>query len=221
MMIKIWKCVSVAISAIALLALASCNSAFMNGMLDGMYTATTGMYTPSYGAGTTSYSAPSTSGNMDYLLDPRYAAMQVQQQQASYNNTFNQLLNKTVADVQQEESDFKRRYRESYRQSTGQMPTEEQVNNAYSNYLAGKYGNGGGSISSSTSSSSGSDPVQYESVACGTCGGTGTIVKNDTPTMGISNTRHCSICNKTVSGSHYHAPCPVCHGSKTEKRRVR
>lgn len=208
------------IAVIAGVSLCSCDSAFMAGMLDGMAMAASG-----YGTGTGYYpavvtpTAAASGGNLDYLLDPNYAIMQVQQQNAQYNATFNALMNQTVQQVKQEEADFKNNYRQQYYAYSGQYPDEEQVNRAYYDYLAAKNGGTSSSTGAPTVSTSSEGTATYTTVACGTCGGTGTIVKNDVPTFGSTATKHCSLCNKTVSLDHYHVTCPTCHGSRTEKRR--
>ena len=47
---------------------------------------------------------------------------------------------------------------------------------------------------------------------CTWCNGTGEVVKDDAFELGMGGTKYCSKCGKTVSTSHYHAPCPYCHG---------
>lgn len=177
-----------------------------------------GYYMPSYPM---PMPTPMPSGNMDYLLDPNYAIMQVQQQQAQFNDTFNQLMGITVQQVQQEENSFKDNFRTEYYRATGSYPDESMVNEAYNNYLSAKYGNGSSSNSSYGSDNNYSSESNYVVSDCGTCGGTGTIVKNDVPTFGSSSEKWCDTCNKYVSMDHYHTTCPVCKGSKVQKRRVR
>ena len=45
---------------------------------------------------------------------------------------------------------------------------------------------------------------------CGTCNGTGLMVKNDATDFG--QMKWCSTCKQRVSQSHYHAPCTSCGG---------
>lgn len=45
---------------------------------------------------------------------------------------------------------------------------------------------------------------------CGVCGGSGREIRNDATSFG--KTKYCSECGKTVSDSHYHAPCRSCKG---------
>ena len=47
---------------------------------------------------------------------------------------------------------------------------------------------------------------------CTWCNGTGEVVKDDAFELGMGGTKYCNKCGKTVSTSHYHAPCPYCHG---------
>lgn len=47
---------------------------------------------------------------------------------------------------------------------------------------------------------------------CGTCSGTGTIVKYST-SFGLAEKEYCAECGKTVMSNHYHAKCPSCKGT--------
>lgn len=95
----------------------------------------------------------------------------------------------------------------------------------YSNYNTSSYSTPSTSYSSASSSSSSygssSSTTTYTEVACGTCSGTGKIVKTDVPTFGLDKTKYCSDCGKNVGLDHYHATCPVCKGKKVERRRAR
>lgn len=81
------------LSAVMLL-LTSCE-ALMQGMAAGMG----GMGYGGYGMG---FGGVGT-GNMDYLLDPRYAAAQVAQENAYFSNVFNNIASATVNQVKNQE----------------------------------------------------------------------------------------------------------------------
>lgn len=80
---------------IASLSFASCDT-ILQGMADGLggYGGYGMGYMPTYGTG---------GGNMDYLLDPGYAAMQVAQQQAQMNTVNQQLISTSIRQVDEAE----------------------------------------------------------------------------------------------------------------------
>lgn len=69
-------------------------------------------------------------------------------------------------------------------------------------------GKGGGNTAPGSSSTTGT-PSSGKHV-CGLCNGTGYMVKNDATDFG--GTKWCETCKKSVSQSHYHAPCVSCGG---------
>lgn len=88
------KAIHLFLFATSLLLLSSCE-ALMQGMAAGMG----GMGYGGYGMG---FGGVGT-GNMDYLLDPRYAVAQVAQENAYFSNVFNGLATHTVNQVKNQE----------------------------------------------------------------------------------------------------------------------
>ena len=156
-------------------------------------------YMPSYGYG-------GGSGNLDYLLDPNYAAMQVMQQQAQMNAVNEQIIATTIQqvnDAEQAEYQAAKTYRpdltlEQFRQEKAQ---------AYQN------ANSSGSESTTTTDyqqRSTTKDILNRTVGeiCTSCKGSrkcsacnGTKVAH-----GLGNTYKCNVCNEN-------GDCPVCHGT--------
>ncbi len=69
------------------------------------------------------------------------------------------------------------------------------------------------STSSYSSSSSGSSSKNSTTTqkTCSMCNGTGRVVKDNATSFGLDK-KWCDECKKEVFSSHYHAPCPICHG---------
>lgn len=131
-----------------------------------------------------------------------------------------------------EKEDFMARFRTNYYNSHGTLPTTEEEEMAYTQFLqaqtasmnnsyntqwdsSSSYNYDSGSSSSSTSSSSSSTITSRSPRSCGLCGGKGTIV-DTVPTFGIIEKEYCSTCGETVYNGHYHKTCKVCHGTGFE-----
>lgn len=121
-----------------------------------------------------------------------------------------------------EKEDFISKFRANYYTSHGKMPTEEEEELAFTQYLQARnssisnnnstqWSNSSSSSSTSSSSTTSSKPVRR----CGLCGGTGTTVES-VATFGIVEKEYCSTCGKTVYNGHYHKTCSLCHGTGFE-----
>lgn len=187
------------IACIACISLTSCET-FLQGMAAGMGGYGMG-YMPGYGGG-------GGTGNMDYLLDPRYTMMQVAQQQAQMNAVNEQLIQKTIRQVneaEQAEYQAAKKYRpnltlEQFRREKAQL---------YQNSTS----------SGSSTSSGGSAKTDYQQRKrdtlnrtvgedCISCKGTGKCnACNGTKVAhGFGNSYKCNICNEN-------GDCSVCHGT--------
>lgn len=189
------KLQSLILACIVCISLTSCET-FLQGMAAGMGGYGYGMgYAPAYGGGVGS-------GNMDYLLDPRYTMMQVAQQQAQMNAVNEQLILTTVRQVneaEQAEYQAAKKYRpnltfEQFRMEKAQL-----------------YQNSSGSGNSTTT-----DYQQRKrdilnttvGEACTSCKGTGKChACNGTKIAhGFGNSYKCNVCNDN-------GDCSVCHGT--------
>ena len=185
-----------------LVSLSSC-AAFLEGMAAGMSGYGYGMgYMPSYGYG---YGGGS---NMNYLLDPNYAIMQVAQKQASMNSVNEQLITKTIQQVnsaEQEEYQEAKKYRPNL--------TLEQ----FRKEKAQAYQNTKSTANTSTQSTTSTDYKQRTKdilnatagEKCLSCKGSGKCAAcNGTKIAhGFGNSSYiCNVCNDK-------GDCPVCDGT--------
>lgn len=196
------KVIYTALICMASLSFTSCET-FMQGMAAGMggYGYGTGYgtgYMPSYGGG----------GNMNYLLDPNYAIMQVSQQQAQMNAVNEQLISNAIQkmnDAEQEEYQAAKRYRPNL--------TLEQfrLEKAQAYQL----------MNSSENTSSSSYETSTTSQNCIRCKGSGRQVYETNPVMLGSDDYKvkCDECGQKFlkSVGHTHISCKLCGG--TGKRR--
>lgn len=116
----------------------------------------------------------------------------------------------------EEEQEFKSKFRENYKELYGIYPDESVVDEAYINYLETKDkltatqndGNGSANV----------NPRQEDSI-CLKCNGTGTIIETGNA-LGMHGKKYCEDCRQYVPLDHYHVPCPDCHGTgrQTEAR---
>lgn len=181
--------------------LTSCET-FLQGMATGMgsYGGYGMGYMPTYGTG---------SGNLDYLLDPRYAMMQVAQQQAQMNAVNEQLIRTTVRQVNEaEQAEYQAA--KKYRPNLTLEQFRREKAQAYQNV------NGSGSNTRSSSSTSGS--TSSSSRQCNYCNGTGRrVYDTNPPTFGLDNGEKvkCNECGQTFlkSTGHTHVSCQYCGGT--------
>lgn len=100
----------------------SCSSSFWEGLATGM----SGLgYYPTYSAG---------GNNMNYLLDPSYAMAQTIQQQQQVNNFFVETTTATMKQVKREEEEYINNWILNFKNNYGRNPTEQEINDARSQY---------------------------------------------------------------------------------------
>ena len=63
------------------------------------------------------------------------------------------------------------------------------------------------------------EQITFSDHTCTLCGGKGTIPDNGGTTFGLSSTKYCSDCGKTVDLSHRHIQCPSCGGRGMVRKR--
>lgn len=73
----------------------------------------------------------------------------------------------------------------------------------------GYYGGNNGGTSTGNTNTGGSQRKNHK---CITCNGTGREIRNDAASPNGLGSKYCSECGRTVSVSHYHAPCRACKG---------
>lgn len=131
------------------------------------------------------------STSLDYLLDPRYAAAQVQ------NQNWNEYLQSTNGGTTMSYQDWYARKAEAW----AEVQREERA--------AG----GSSSISSSTTDTAAtpSTPSAKSGERCPVCSGEGSYV-DYTTTYGVGGTKYCDKCHSSVPTSHYHKFCTTCRG---------
>ncbi|MBR1516716.1 MAG: hypothetical protein IJ620_01030 [Bacteroidales bacterium] len=173
-------------------------------LLEGMATTMMSGYGV-YGGYTPMYST----GNMDYLLDPRYTMMQMQQHETQMNALNQQLINKTIRDVNAQEQ-------AEYQQAKKYNPnlTLEQFRAMKAAALQPQ--NGTSTTGASTHSSSSTSPGTSSSLKCSRCNGSGRMPYDTYPsTFGQSDYKvTCSECGQQFlkSRGHNHVTCTECHG---------
>ena len=185
---------SLILACIVCVSLSSCET-FLQGMAAGMGGYGYGMgYMPGYGG--------VGGGNMDYLLDPRYAMMQVAQQQAQMNAVNQQIIQTTVRQVneaEQAEYQAAKKYRpnltlEQFRREKAQayQNTTSSGSSTTTDYQQRKKETLNRTVGENCLSCKGSGK-------CSACNGTKVA-------HGFGNTYKCNVCNE-------HGDCPVCHGT--------
>lgn len=73
----------------------------------------------------------------------------------------------------------------------------------------GYNGSNNGGTSTGNTNTGGSQRKNHK---CITCNGTGREIRNDAASPNGLGSKYCSECGRTVSVSHYHAPCRACKG---------
>lgn len=177
--------------------LSSCET-FLQGMAAGMGGYGYGMgYMPSYGG--------VGGGNMDYLLDPRYAMMQVAQQQAQMNAVNEQIIQTTIRQVNEaEQAEYQAA--KKYRPGLTLEQFRREKAEAYQHVN-----------SSENSTSTRSSDISSSSKKCNHCNGTGRKVLDTNPPMfGMKDYKvKCNECGQTFlkSTGHTHVSCQYCGGT--------
>lgn len=184
---------SLILACVVCFSLASCET-----ILQGMVTGTGGFgygmgYMPNYGGG---------GGNMDYLLDPRYAMMQVAQQQAQMNAVNQQIIQTTirqVSEAEQAEYQAAKKYRPNLTLEQFRSEKAQAYQNATSS---------GGSTTSDYQQRKKDNLNRTVGENCLSCKGSGKCnACNGTKVAhGFGNTYKCNVCNEN-------GDCPVCHGT--------
>ena len=144
-------------------------------------------------------------GNMDYLLDPRYAMMQTQQK-------FDQINYETQQAAKQAAN-----YINNQLQTPMWIPDPSTVPMTYVGGTADGIGESPSTISGSNTTSKESSTINTRRM-CSLCNGTGKIVKHLSPPMfGTQDYKvRCNECGEywLKSSGHTHLPCTLCHGKK-------
>lgn len=189
------------ITAILLLAattsLTSCDvmMGVLGGMALGMASYNPYGYTPYYGSST----------NNNYLLDPNYAIMQTQQQQAQMNQVQQQLINQSIQQTNRDMEELNRVNQQLIETSVWQA--EHGINLGGTGENNSKSTNQNAGIGNTTAT------TQPNTHKCGLCGGSGEWAHDaeSVPDFGTGN-KYCSKCGKTVGPKHVHTRCPSCEG---------
>lgn len=178
----------------------------------------------SYGGGYSSmgsYSPVSSGGNMDYLLDPRYAMAQTAVQQAQFNQVASSIAQTTVAQVQSEEEQQYQQFCKFNKKADGSNYTKSEwrtlVGQAIQNSKSGSYSTstttsyGGGTNNSSTSTSRRCMKLNVSDLAhcngdgkCARCNGKGRYYDTS-----FGNGRWVDPCIHCKGNGK----CPTCHGT--------
>lgn len=182
-----------------------------------------------YGGG---YIAPSGGGNMDYLLDPNYAAAQTMAQQQQYNQVFNNIAQQTVNQVSSMEEKEYENFCKYNKKPDGSNYTKSEWL-AFKAQAIQNMNTGGGAAVFSTGATSGtinasgmssfsqiqnstSSSTQQTRHNCPLCNGQRRIVKDTYPSLfGTSDYKvRCNECGGYFmrSTGHTHITCPQCHG---------
>ena len=144
-------------------------------------------------------------GNMNYLLDPRYAMMQTQQK-------FDQINYETQQAAKQAAN-----YINNQLQTPMWIPDPSTVPMTYVGGTADGIGESPSTISGSNTTSKESSTINTRRM-CSLCNGTGKIVKHLSPPMfGTQDYKvRCNECGEywLKSSGHTHLPCTLCHGKK-------